>query len=256
MSANYNSRHLNQRNQQRQQAEADPGTQQNIEELPNHNMPPPNQHPANTSRSHIGNRIPPISVPRPSVGSFSAQPQPPSPQDLQFEINRQLRLIPENPDYEHLFPGPMRDWQQSGECEALVTRYREALAEDLRTNGDWHLWDFAEMGEWPRELFRIGCSRAPYKIILYATKLTEEAYINPRDEPFWEELRAVARLGVWGGLRAIPREIRAGHQRIAVRFLRTRDLAPDDDEMRHSQAVSDREYWAPILEGPEYRTSR
>ncbi|KAI6082659.1 hypothetical protein F4821DRAFT_263696 [Hypoxylon rubiginosum] len=62
--------------------------------------------------------------------------------------------------------GEAVDKKQAGECVELAMRFRESLAQNLNAAGQTpFLWDFAGVGKWPRELFRLDCRRgAPYHI--------------------------------------------------------------------------------------------
>ncbi|KAI1759060.1 hypothetical protein GGR53DRAFT_471718 [Hypoxylon sp. FL1150] len=71
---------------------------------------------------------------------------------------------------------------------------------NLKTNKEEYLWDFAEVKEPAKELFRFRCGldEQPdeFMIILYAGKMMPNAVIDPRDEAFWQGLYNVARFGV------------------------------------------------------------
>lgn len=58
------------------------------------------------------------------------------------------------------------------------------------------LHDIAEAGENPREIHRLELQVSPYQIIMHIKKDTAKSQLDPNDEPLWQGIMNVAKLGV------------------------------------------------------------
>ncbi|KAI1765895.1 hypothetical protein GGR53DRAFT_464837 [Hypoxylon sp. FL1150] len=222
--------HQQQHHQQQhhQQQKAGPDIQQNVQPAPDHNVQQQHLHQSPTANPQPG------LIDNPHRKPHDAAPHPhPHP-------HPNVVAAPTAPQ------GASTDWQQAGACLQLIAHYRHVLHQHLGVAGRVpFLGDLAGAGEWPRELFRIECPGGPYEIALYGAKIDGNAVIDPRDEALWRDLVDVARHGVGGGVRVIPRQLLSRQQqrrpRVAVRFMRVRYPCY---EMTESSEVSDGEYWA------------
>ncbi|KAI6089561.1 hypothetical protein F4821DRAFT_57736 [Hypoxylon rubiginosum] len=187
----------------------------------------------------------------PSAGQDPGQQQQ---QQQQYQQQQQQAATTSQHQDGGAAQGNVVDQKQAGECVELAMRFRDSLAQNLDAAGQPFLWDFANVGEWPRELFRLDCRRGPpYQIALYGAKTSPNAVIDPLDEIFWQELYEVARRGVNQEISVIPRliPIQPLQLQVAVRFMRIRNVHLLDGEMRETNAVSDDEYWAGFEENEE-----
>ncbi|KAI1776423.1 hypothetical protein F4818DRAFT_440789 [Hypoxylon cercidicola] len=142
----------------------------------------------------------------------------------------------------HPRPQTQQDFDQRGECKALVTLFRRHLRLDLRKKHEHALRDFADSGKWPTEVYRVDCPRPGYQIVLYATKITNDAVFDPQNDLFWEDLMTVASQGVNIGFRCVPRALPRLQPSVGVYFLRVHNQAPNS-EMNLASTVSNDEYW-------------
>ncbi|KAI4863221.1 hypothetical protein F4820DRAFT_450192 [Hypoxylon rubiginosum] len=185
--------------------------------------------------------------PAPQGSYFHHYPQP-RPQQLAYEqFPQQFPQQPPPPQPQpQPYPQAQPDWDQCGECEALVNEFRNCLTVELYRNDEQVLYDFAEVGEQPSEVFRVECERADYQIVLYAAKLVNNAAFDPSNDPFWDSLLGVARLGVNAGTHYITLAFPYHPQHIMVaRFMRVHGLPAGEGEMSEANVVSNEEYWSP-----------